>query len=74
MNWMNVLCYLLGLVIGIEIAYLVMKYRYDTVASKIISMEDRLTDILESNGRIIDHWSETIDLNTKLLEELEKRD
>lgn len=74
MNWMNAIYYLAGLALGIEIAYLVMKYRYDTVATKIDSMEDKLTDILESNGRIIDHWSETIDLNTKMLEELEQRD
>lgn len=74
MNWMNALCLLLGVAVGIEIAWLVMKYRYDTVAKEFYSMNERVSEALTMNSRIIHKWSETIDLNTKLIEELEKRD
>lgn len=73
MNWMNALCLLLGVAVGIEIAYLVMKYRYDTVAKEVRSMNEKIIELLETNGRIFDKWAESIALNDELLEELIKR-
>ena len=74
MNWMNAFCLLAGVGVGVEIAYLVMKYRTDIVAEKVHSLEARIGELLDMNGRIIDKWSETIDLNTELIKSLEERD
>lgn len=74
MNLQNVLWLLLGMCIGAEIMGLVMKYRYDTVAKEIRSMNERISHLLEANGRIIGKWKDSIDLNSKLIDVLEKRD
>lgn len=73
MNWMNVLCLLLGLAVGIEIAWLVMKYRYDTVAENVRSMTEKIRELLDTNSRIINKWSESIELNSELLKELDEK-
>jgi hypothetical protein len=74
MNWMGASCFLIGVAMGIEIAYLVMKYRYDAVAKEVRTMNERISEALGANNQIIGKWSEAVDLNTKLIEELEKRD
>lgn len=72
MNLQNVLWLLLGMCIGAEIMRLVMKYRYDKVAKEVRSMNEKIIDLLETNGRIIENWQKSIDLNSELLEELTK--
>lgn len=74
MNWMNALCLLLGVAVGIEIAYLVMRYRFDTVAKEVRSMNEKIIEVLETNGRVIDKWKDSIDLNSELLDVLKERD
>lgn len=68
MNWLNVGCFLLGLTMGMEIVYLVMKYRYDAVAENIRILNEKTSEVLTMNGRIIGKWSETINVNTEIIE------
>lgn len=67
MNWLNVGCFLLGLAMGIEIAYLVMKYRYDAVAENIHILNEKTSEVLTMNGRIIGKWEESIKLNDTII-------
>ena len=74
MNLQNVLWLLLGMCIGAEIMGLVMKYRYDKVAKEVRSMNERISETMSMNNRIIGKWAESVELNNELLTELIKRD
>lgn len=68
MNWMNGLCLLIGLGLGLEIMWCVMKYRYDSVTDSINNLSRRLDNALSTNDRIIRGWGESVELNGQILE------
>lgn len=67
-NWMYALCALLGVALGMEIMYLVMKYRVDQVAEEICKLRADLLEVLEANSRILGRWDETIKTLTDAVE------
>ena len=68
MNWMNGLCMLIGLGIGMEIMWCVMKYRYDSVTDSINNLCRQLIAALATNDRIIKGWGKSVELNGEILE------
>lgn len=61
MNWMNGLCMLIGLGLGMETMWCVMKYRYDNVAENIEKLHFDLKEALNKNGELIEKWADTIE-------------
>ena len=81
MNWMNGLCMLIGLGLGMEIMWCVMKYRYDNVADNIKKLHIDLNAAMEKNtelinkwGVTIEHWNDTINLNGRLIDIIDSAD
>ena len=74
MNWMNAACLLAGVGVGVEITYLCMKSKSEILADEMRSMENKVSELLKTNTRIIDRWGEAIELNNRLLNVLENRD
>lgn len=78
-NWMYALCVLIGVAVGMEILYMVMKYRVDHVAEEIRGINDRMRESWETNNRLLKKWDETVmtltevvDFNGRLIDQLEK--
>lgn len=74
MNWMNAACFLFGVTMGILIAWMAVKCRFDGIAVLFRSMNDDVSEVIEANTRVIAKWEETVELNNTLLKELEARD
>lgn len=74
MNWMNGLCMLVGLAIGAEIMYCILKYRFDKVAMNIEKLHDDLRYALERNDRLMAYWQDAIKLNDEVIERLKAID
>ena len=73
MNWMNAACFLFGVTMGILIAWMAVKHRFDGIVVLFRSLDDDVSEVIEANTRILDKWSETVDLNTELIEAIKEK-
>lgn len=66
-NWMNGIIFLVGLVLGGEIMYCVLKYRRDAVADKINELHGDLSDLLRQNRTVINEWGKMLTLTEDVI-------
>ena len=66
-NWMYALCVLLGVALGVEIAWLAMKHRHDQLLHRIDKLDDDLAKAFVENARLRDNWGRSIELAWKVV-------